>query len=143
MKKFIAIFLFAVGVVFSGYSQTKTQDINKLLEITNTKSQAAQMFDLMMPSFIEMLPNIPLTFWTTFKSKIDLDSFVNMLIPIYDKHFSHNDIKELIQFYESSIGKKYLEATPSITQESYRAGEEWGNKIGLDIINELIKLGYN
>ena len=66
-----------------------------------------------------------------------------MLIPIYDKHFSHNDIKELIQFYESPIGKKYLEATPSITQESYRAGEEWGNKIGLDIINELIRQGYN
>jgi hypothetical protein len=106
MKKFIFIFLLTIGVVFYSHSQTKTQDINKLLEITNTKSQAAQMLDLMIPSYMAMLPDVPQSFWNMFKTKLDVNSFVNLIIPLYDKHFTHDDIKKLIQFYESPIGEK-------------------------------------
>ncbi|MDR1585656.1 MAG: DUF2059 domain-containing protein [Prevotellaceae bacterium] len=34
---------------------------------------------------------------------------------IYDKFFTHEDIKDLIKFYESPTGKKMLEKTPEIT----------------------------
>jgi hypothetical protein len=142
MKKIILIVLLTAGVVFSTHSQTKSQDIVRLLEITNTKAQAAQMFDLMMPSMLAAVPDVPSAFWTTFKSLLDLESFVNLLIPIYDRHFSHDDIRGLIQFYESPVGKKFIEVTPQITMESYAAGEEWGRKLGQDIVNELIKQGY-
>jgi hypothetical protein len=142
MKKIIFIFLLTVGVVFSVHSQTKRQDIVRLLEMQDTKAQAAQMFDLMMPNLISMVPDVPSAFWTTFKSMLDLDSFVNLLIPIYDRHFSHDDIRGLIQFYESPIGRKLLSVTPQITRESYVAGQEWGQKLGQDIVNELIKQGY-
>jgi len=37
------------------------------------------MFDLMLPSLIEMAPNVPNTFWTTFRSKIDLDGFSKLM----------------------------------------------------------------
>ena len=57
---------------------------------------------------------------------LDLDGFVKMMIPIYNKYFTHNEIRELIRFYESSIGKKLLEVTSGINQDSYTAGEQWG-----------------
>jgi hypothetical protein len=142
MKKIILIVLLTVGVVFAVHSQTKRQDIIRLLEITNTKSQAVQMFDLMMPGLQSIAPEVPPAFWAVFKSRLDLDYFVNLLIPIYDRHFSHDDIKELIQFHESPIGRKLLEATPQITQESYVAGQEWGMMLGQDVVNELIRQGY-
>jgi hypothetical protein len=142
MKKAFFVCLIIAGMSFSVYSQTKRQDIIKFLEVSSMKLQAAQMFDLMLPDLKLMAPDAPLTFWTMFKSKLDIDSFVNLFIPVYDKHFSHDDIKKLIQFYESPIGKKLLDVTPLLTQESYRIGEEWGEKLALDILNELQRQGY-
>jgi hypothetical protein len=142
MKKIFVICIIIVGISSSVFGQSKRQDIIKLLEVSNTRLQAAQMFDLMLPNLKSMVPDAPLTFWTMFKSKLDIDSFVELFIPVYDKHFSHDDIKNLIQFYESPIGKKLLDITPLITQESYHIGEEWGQKLALDILNELRGQGY-
>jgi hypothetical protein len=142
MKKLLLIGLIAAGLSASVYGQTKKQDIIKLLDITNTRSLAEQMFDLMLPNIEQMAPDAPSTFWAAFKSKLDIDGFVNLFIPIYDRHFSHDDIKKLIQFYESPIGKKLLNVTPLITEESYRIGEEWGQNLGLEVLNELQRQGY-
>ena len=34
---------------------------------------------------------------------------------IYDKHFTHEEVKDLIAFYESPTGQKTLDKTPEIT----------------------------
>jgi hypothetical protein len=142
MKKIFALCIIIAGISASVFGQSKRQDIIKLLGVSNTGLQAAQMFDLMLPNLKLMAPDAPLTFWTMVKSKLDIDGFVNLFIPIYDKYFSHDDIKELIQFYESPIGKKLLDVTPLMTQESYHIGEEWGQKLALDVLNELRQQGY-
>ena len=142
MKKYILFFIIMSGITFSIFGQTKENDIKRLLEVTNCRQQAEQAFDLIIPEFIRLFPNIPITYWISFKEKLDIDSFIRIYIPIYDKHFSHDDIKKLIQFYESPIGKKLIEATPRITQESFAGGQEWGRKLGEDIINGLKRDGY-
>jgi hypothetical protein len=142
MKKIFLACIIIASISSSVFSQSKEQDIIKFLEVSNTKLQAAQMFDLMLPNLKSMAPEAPLTFWTMFKSKLDIDSFINLFIPVYDKYFSHDDIKQLIQFYESPIGKKLLDVNPLITHESYRIGEEWGQKLALDILDELMRQGY-
>jgi hypothetical protein len=142
MKKALLFGLLSIGITLSVYGQTKRQDIIKLLDIMDAKLEAAQMFDLMLPNLKAMAPDVPLTFWVMLKSKLDIDSFVNLLIPLYDKYFSHDDIKKLIQFYESPIGKKLLSVTPLITKEASRIGEEWGERLALDILEELFSKGY-
>ncbi|MDR0668747.1 MAG: DUF2059 domain-containing protein [Treponema sp.] len=142
MKKLCILCLLGAALACSAYGQTKRQDILKLLEMTNAQSQAVQMFDLMLPDLSQLAPQAPAEFWTMLKEKINVDSFVELLIPLYDRHFSHNDIKELIRFYESPIGRKMLEVTPALTQESYGAGQEWGLKMGQEVLNELVKQGY-
>lgn len=37
---------------------------------------------------------------------------------IYEESFSESEIKELIKFYQSPVGVKYLEKLPDITQKS-------------------------
>jgi len=34
------------------------------------------------------------------------------------------------------------EVTPLLTQETMTIGQQWGEKLGQDIVNELIKEGY-
>jgi hypothetical protein len=141
MKKWSLVLLVTLCTVFSAHGQTKKQDIIKLLEITGTKSQFAQMIDLMLA---DMQSTTPATaeFWTKFKAGLKADSFIEMLVPIYDKHLSHDDIKKIIQFYESPVGKKLISVTPQLTQDSYGVGEKWGQKVAADIIKELDKQGH-
>lgn len=142
MKKFTLVFLFVFGILVSAYGQTKRADIIKLLDVSNTKSQAAQMFDLMLPSLKALAPSAPQAFWTTFESMLDLDSFVEMFIPLYDKYFTHDEIRGLLEFYESPVGRKMLAVTPDLTQESFGIGQAWGTKLAEDVLTELRRQGY-
>ncbi|MDR1306490.1 MAG: DUF2059 domain-containing protein [Treponema sp.] len=142
MKKFTLVFLFVFGIIVSAYGQTKRADIIKLLDVSNTKSQAAQMFDLMLPSLKALAPSAPQAFWTTFESMLDLDSFVEMFIPLYDKYFTHDEIRGLLEFYESPVGRKMLAVTPDLTQESFGIGQAWGTKLAEDVLTELRRQGY-
>ena len=39
------------------------------------------------------------------------------MVNIYDKHFTQDEVKDLIKFFESSTGKKMLDKTPQITMD--------------------------
>jgi hypothetical protein len=142
MKKTLFVFLLMAGTLIAGYGQTKRTDIVKLLDVSNTKMQAEQLFDLMLPSLKTLAPDAPDAFWTVFQSKLNMNSFVDLFVPVYDKYFTHDEIRGLIQFYESPVGRKLLAVTPSITQDSYGIGQAWGEKLAQDIIDELIRQGY-
>ena len=47
----------------------------------------------------------------------DVDEILATVIPIYGKHFSEEELKELIKFYESSTVRKYMRLTPTINRE--------------------------
>ncbi|MGL6275643.1 DUF2059 domain-containing protein [Aeromonas dhakensis] len=42
---------------------------------------------------------------------------------IYRKHFTEAELKELIAFYQSPVGKKSLDTMPAIFQESSLVGK--------------------
>jgi hypothetical protein len=75
---------------------------------------ADQMMALIIPQFKQLVPGIPDAFWVRFREK----------------------------FYESPMGKRMGEVTPLLTQETMAVGQKWGEKLGQDIVNELIKDGY-
>ena len=43
--------------------------------------------------------------------------FVELLVPIYDRHYSLDDINALIAFYQTPTGRKTLEIEPLISLE--------------------------
>ena len=86
---------------------------------------------------IKANPNIPVEFWDEFKKQISKDVFANMILPIYDKHYTHQEITELIAFYQTPIGQKTITVLPQIAQESMTAGQELGKKVGLNVAEKL------
>jgi Uncharacterized protein conserved in bacteria len=143
MKKLIfAVFLVIGTSTFSIYGQTKNDDILKFLRISGTDKLANQMMDAMIPQLNQIVPGIPDRFWVRFKEKVNTDDLLYACVPVYSKYYTHDDIKQLIKFYESPIGKKMAEVTPLLTQETMTIGQKWGEKLGQDIVDELIKEGY-
>ena len=143
MKKLVFILFLAVGInAFGVFGQTKTDDILRLLRISGTSSIADQMMEAMIPQFQQIVPGIPSVFWERFREKLDIEALIYECVPAYNRNFTHDEIKQLIAFYESPIGKRLVEVTPLINQETMAIGQRWGEQLGLDIVNELIKEGY-
>ena len=71
-----------------------------------------------------------------------MDELADMLAPVYEKHMTENDLKKIIEFYQTPVGKKYAEKTPLITQESMQVGQQWGMRIGQKVMERLKEKGY-
>jgi len=96
-------------------------NIKKLLELSGAKNIAMQSINLVMQTYREQDPEI----YEILEKKIDLEELIeDIFIFIYEKHFSESEIKELIQFYESPIGKKVLSISPKIFQEAALMAQE-------------------
>ena len=64
------------------------------------------------------------------KKKYTIDDYINRLIPIMDKYFSIKDLKEIIKFYSTDIGKKLLDY--SFSQEMGKVGASMNMQIEKD-----------
>ncbi|WP_168210320.1 DUF2059 domain-containing protein [Persicimonas caeni] len=120
----------------------KRKDIRKLLEITGSAELGLQVVDQMIAQFKMSAPNVPSEFWDEFRKDINKDGLVEIIVPIYDKHLTHDEIKALIKFFESPAGKSYVKKLPIITRESQMAGQKWGREIAQKVQKRLQEKGY-
>ena len=75
-------------------------------------------------------------------AEVNANELVELVIPIYGKYLTHNDVKQLIRFYKRPVGKKLIEVQPMIMQESMMIGQEWGLKIAEKVVKSLKDKGY-
>ncbi len=67
--------------------------------------------------------------------------YENLIIKIYRKYYTLDDVKGLITFYSSELGKKTLTLMPKVIAESQEAGSGFGQVLGMKIYNDLLKEG--
>jgi len=53
-----------------------------------------------------------------FRELFNVDEIIKRLVPIYNKYYTEEDLKDIIQFYQSPAGQKILNMTPLIMQET-------------------------
>ena len=117
----------------------KRADIIKMLKLAGSDKLAVQVINNMVASQRLANPNVPAQFWSDFVSEVDPNELLEISVPSWNKHFSHNEIKELIVFYQSPIGKKLTATQPKLVQESMVAGQQWGLRLGQKIADGLKK----
>src|SRR5215471_15900747 len=91
--------------------QQKQADILRLLELTGAANLATQSMDgleknlrtliadsLPAGEYRERLVDL---FFEKFHAKRDMKQLLDLVVPIYDKYYSDEEIKALIQFYET------------------------------------------
>jgi len=54
---------------------------------------------------------------------IKVEEFIDVTIPVYQRHLSKTDIEEMIRFYTSPTGQKLLREQPQMMQESMQAAQ--------------------
>jgi len=60
-------------------------------------------------------------FAASYQKKFDVDQVTEQLVAIYDKHFTDDEIKGLLQFYGSPLGQKVATEMPKIGRETQAA----------------------
>jgi uncharacterized protein len=63
-----------------------------------------------------------------FQKRFDADAVTTQLVGIYDKHFTEDEIKDLLEFYGSPLGQKVAEAMPKISREVQMTVRTAGNQ---------------
>lgn len=121
----------------------KKADIERLLDMTGALALGQQMSAMMVGQFTNVIkqanPNIPKELIDKLpeivNSVIDenIGTFKQSAILIYNKHFSHEDVKQMIAFYSTDLGKKTIRVMPTLMQESMRAGQQWGQRLAPEI----------
>lgn len=118
-------------------AKTKEANIRKLLKMMDAGDSIKSSMEVQISEFRSSMPQVPPKFWDEVLKEVDLDKFIELLIPIYDKHFSNTDIKAMIAFYETPVGKKYLSKLPQVTTEMEAIGEKYGEQIGHKVIKRM------
>ena len=75
------------------------------------------------------------------EKKFGMNLFLAKVIKIYDEHFSEKEVKELISFYNSDLGKKIKNI--SFRKDIANAGEEFVKTIDQELQNISYKNNIN
>ncbi len=132
------------------------KDIEKLLKITGTDKMAIQVGSNMANILIEQLrkdnPKIPEDVIAAVKDETTkiiaekMPDLMNQVIVVYAKYFTRQEVKGLIDFYQTPLGKKTIRTMPQIVNETMFIGQEWGKSFGTElgdrIETRLKKMGY-
>ncbi len=123
---------------------SKELKIRKLLELTGAAELGGQVVAQMFPSMRRMAPQVPGKVWDDLEREMQkrVPEMAEIIVPIYDDHFTQSDIDALIAFYRTPVGQKFIAELPAITQESMEAGQRWGASIGREVVEKLRSKGY-
>ncbi|MBC7982410.1 MAG: DUF2059 domain-containing protein [Candidatus Obscuribacterales bacterium] len=126
----------------------KRADIERLLEMTGAtalgKQMATAVVAQMAQSIKQARPDVPQRVIDVLPEEVgavfeaNMASFNEIVIPIYHNFFTGLEIKEMIRFYSTELGKKTIRVMPALMQESMLAGQQWGQSLGPKI-NERVR----
>jgi hypothetical protein len=124
MKKLVITLAFYFVAHFAMAQDDFKSDVLKVIQ----QSGAAAPMQMAKDQVIE---NIPLTKRDAFSKDFDatLPALYEEIAKIYMEVYTHEDIKEMLKFYNSPIGMKMANSLGEITQKSTVVGQEWGMEL--------------
>jgi hypothetical protein len=138
MKKIIALGVFMVVLVpwqAHGGDQERLTLAAALVEKTSRAEMFAALAENFMETYFERYDNPaaqnpaagnPLR--KIFQEEVTLgkEELKQMLAEIYAGHFSENELREIVLFFNSSAGTAWLDKRPMLETEGEQIGLEWG-----------------
>ncbi|RRJ91150.1 DUF2059 domain-containing protein [Flavobacterium macacae] len=124
MKKlfFTAAFIFVAQLSFA--QDAFKADVVKLIQSSGAAGP-------MKVAKEQILVAVPEEKRAAFSKDFDatLPSLYEKMAKVYMEVYTHQDIKDMLKFYESPIGKKMAEKSGELSSKSMAAGQEWGMEL--------------
>jgi len=119
----------------------KLQLIRRVLELTKAADVAIASVDAGIQMQRIANPRVPQDFWNDLsqRARKEAPRFVESLVAIYDSQFSEEQLRELIRFYQTPIGKYLIQVQPTIAAQSMRAAQQWGSELGSQVAQDYAR----
>jgi hypothetical protein len=167
MKAFLvlaAIYVAAFLIAIQGASQTsadgatnkagishidpaKEADIRSLIDMVGARAMvreaAAQNAKEIRENLVSTMPagdrgqQFVDAFAADYQKRFNPDEVTGQLVGIYDKHFTDDELKGLMEFYGSPLGRKYTVEIPKITSEIQAANHAVSTRVAQDVLQDL------
>ncbi|MEW5676986.1 DUF2059 domain-containing protein [Flavobacterium enshiense] len=122
MKKLILAFAFLLVANF-GMAQAKDAfkaDILKMIQLTGSAGQMKMAKD----QILKMIPQEKhAAFLVEFEAS--LPSLYDKMAEVMKTEYTHDDVKAILKFYETPVGKKMTEKAGVIAEKNMAASQEW------------------
>lgn len=132
MKKFLTL-LVVVATVQFGFSQEDSfkKDVLRFMEMSGATAPIKSVSE-------QIKTMVPEEQHEEFQKDFDatLPSLFSKIADAYMEEFTHKDIKQILAFYESEVGRKLSAKQAILYDKAEQAGEHWG----LDL--QLVMMKY-
>jgi uncharacterized protein len=125
----------------------KRANIEALLKGNGMLANMPQIIDLLVPQIIgdfkKINSEIPDKIWDEFTKvgiaelKRSLPELEEPVIAMYDANFSADEVKQLVVFYQSPVGRKIVLQLPQLTQQMMAMGQSWGERAGARAVERI------
>jgi hypothetical protein len=122
--------------------------IRRLFEVQGTRKQMGEVIAglsaTMRPVLARSLPpgeyqnKLMDLFFEKFQAGMKNDDLIELIVPIYDKYFSKDDVAGLTQFYQTPLGKKLNSVAAQLAIETQTAASKMGEELGRRAMLEVL-----
>ncbi|MBB1328625.1 DUF2059 domain-containing protein [Pseudoalteromonas sp. SR43-7] len=136
MGKVLLLSLLIFSSSLYAEQNTKQQKIDELIKVMNLDSMVDSMYgqvEGMMKGMSDQMgvkPSDQAIFdkyygdmTTVLKTEMSWAKMQPMMVNVYDKHFSEQEIADMLAFYKTDTGQKILEKMPVVMQESMQMSQ--------------------
>jgi uncharacterized protein len=142
MQKLTLIYSFCLVAIFAQAQQATEATVRELLAATGSADMGKKMLDNMFAVFRkDMKDSKADSFFERMAAEINMNTLVEMIVPVYQKHYTEDELRAVIGFYKTPNGKKMLEKSPLVMQESMEIGQKWGREIAEKVMDRMEKEG--
>ena len=136
--RWLLIILLVPGAAVAQDAQHRAQ-IKELMRITGSAQLGLQFANAVTQDMTRQLrqsrPDIPERAIAAVNQEVRglfeerIDTLLERVVPVYEKHFSPAEINDLLAFYRTPTGRKAIAAMPAVMGESVAIGQSWGRAL--------------
>ena len=129
------------------------RDQQSVVELTRMRASYSQMMEFavseqgdlskedrqLLLSRLEDFDAFAERFRALFAERLNFSQIIEAVYPaLYDKYFSEEELREMLAFYRTPIGRKSIEVMPSLMQEAGAAVEAAVRPLAVGLIQEIV-----
>lgn len=120
----------------------KAEDIYELFEVSGLTEGFEEAYDYIVEQYKKAYPQVAEGYWKRWKKNILNRYFYSPYVPVYHKCYTHEEIRELIRFYKSPVGKKLANFNKANDGAAMKIGDMLGARLYDSINKNLEKNGF-
>jgi len=103
-----------------------------VLEASGAAQSMISAMRAQIPAQKQAMPQLPPEFWDRIEERMvhDTPELVDSIAVLYATSFTIQELRQLVAFYESPVGRRLAEVQPALVTQSSAIGQRWGMRIG-------------